>query len=110
MSEEQRLHPRFEVNQLVELDAGRETFVRAHAANLSRGGILCETDEECELHSTVFIMMTLSLNEGDRIIKCEGVIVRSEPDGDHWETGISITSMDDASAVIFDEFLAQRNE
>jgi len=108
MSEEKRKHPRFEINQLVELDLGRETFIHAAAANLSEGGLLCHTDEYCEPYTRVFLMMTLALTGGDRIIKCEGVVVRSEKEGRHWETGISITSMDSASRKIFDEFIGQK--
>ncbi len=108
MSAENRKHPRFEINQLVELDFERESFVRADAANLSEGGVLCRTEEPCELHSTVFMMMTLSLKGSDRIIKCEGIVVRSEKKGKEWEVGISITSMDGASRKIFSEFIKEQ--
>ena len=108
MSVESRKHPRFEINQLVELDFARETFVHASAANLSEGGILCVTDEECELYTKVFIMMTLSLKSGERIIKCEGVVVRSEKKGKKWETGIQITDLDAASGKIFRTFIGEK--
>ncbi len=108
MSAENRKHPRFEINQLVELDFARETFVHAEAGNLSEGGILCITDEECEVYTKVFLMMTLSLKSGDRIIKCEGVVVRSQKKGKLWETAINITDMDAASRKIFREFIQQK--
>ena len=108
MSAENRKHPRFEINQLVELDFEKETFIRADGANLSEGGVLCRTEEPCELHSTVFMMMTLSLKGNDRIIKCEGIVVRSEKKGKEWEVGISITSMDGASRKIFSEFIKEQ--
>lgn len=108
MPAENRQHPRFEINQLVELDFGRETFVHADAANLSEGGILCKTDELVEASTKVFIMMTLTLKSTERIIKCEGVVVRSQKSGSQWNTGIYITSMDAASRKIFNEFIGQK--
>lgn len=108
MSSENRKHPRFEINQLVELDIGRETFIHADAANLSEGGLLCYTEEYCEPYTKVFLMMTLKLESRERIIKCEGVVVRSVKEGRRWNTGISITFMDNASRKIFDEFLSHK--
>jgi len=108
MTDEKRQHPRFEINQLVELDMGRETFVHADAVNLSAGGILCKTDEQVDPYTKLFLMMTLNLQNRERIIKCEGLVVRSEKAGDQWDTGISITSMDEASRKIFEEFIGHR--
>ena len=108
MPDENRKHPRFDINQLVELDFGRETFVHADAANLSEGGILCKTDEQVDPYTKVFLMMTLSLQNRERIIRCEGVVVRSEKAGGQWDTGISITSMDAGSRRIFEEFIGQK--
>lgn len=108
MSVENRKHPRFEINQLVELDFGRETFVHADAANLSEGGMLCKTDEQVDPYTKIFLMMTLTLRNRERIIKCEGVVVRSQKSGSQWDTGINITSMDAASRKIFNEFIGQK--
>ncbi len=108
MAEEKRKHPRFEINQLVELEFARETFVHAEGINLSAEGVLCITDEKCEPHTTVFLMMTVSLKSGDRIIKCEGVVVHSGKKGKEWKTGIRITSMHSGCEKIFKEFLQEQ--
>ncbi|HDP79437.1 MAG TPA: PilZ domain-containing protein [Spirochaetes bacterium] len=108
-SAENRKHPRITINQLVELDFNRENFVRAEAIDLSAGGLLCRTDEYCEPYVVVFIMMTLKLKKGERIIKCEGVVLRCDKKGDLWETAINITSMDTSSEKILKSFLAEHD-
>lgn len=102
---DKRKHPRFVINQFVEIDMGRETFINAKGLNLSEGGIMCETDEPCDMYSQIFMMMTLSFGDKERIIKFEGIVVRCDKKGAGWDLGISITSMDAASKKIFGDFL-----
>jgi len=105
MTSEKRAHPRFEINQLVEVDVGFEKFISAAGINLSKNGVLCSTDDECPLYSKVSIMMTIPHKNKERIINLEGVVVRSVHKKKSWETGISITSMSQASRTIFEEAL-----
>ncbi len=105
MSSEKRSHPRFEINQFVEMDFGHEIYISAEGINLSRNGVLCKTEEECPLYSSVFMMMTLPYKNKKRIINLEGVVNRSVHKKNGWETGVSITSMNKASKTVFDEVM-----
>lgn len=105
MKDEKRTHRRFKINQLVELDLAHEKFIPAEGINLSRGGILCHTEEECPLYIRVFMMMTIPHKKRERIISLEGVVIRSAQKKHIWETGIRITSMDDRNSEIFDEVI-----
>ena len=109
MKPEKRKHPRFKINQLVEFDLGYEKFTAAEGINLSRNGILCKTEDELPLYSKVFMMMTISYKKNERIISLEGVVIRSFHRRGGWETGISLTSMDEASKEIFEEVMAHFN-
>jgi hypothetical protein len=105
MASERRTHPRFGINQLVEVDLGQEKYISAEGINLSREGVLCKTEEECPLYSTVYMMMTLPYKKKERIINLEGIVCRSVHKKNGWETGINITSMNRASRAVFDEVM-----
>ncbi len=105
MSSEKRDHPRFKINQLVEIDYGHEKYINAQGLNLSRNGVLCKTEEECPLYGKVLMMMTLPYKKKTRIINLEGVVNRSVHKRGGWETGINITSMNRASKTVFDEVI-----
>ena len=105
MSHEKRSHPRFAVNQLVEVDFGHERYISAVGVNLSKNGVLCITEEECPLYSTVLLMMTVPHKKKQRIINLEGIVSRSVCKKHGWETGINITSMNKASREVFDEVM-----
>jgi len=109
VKDEKRSHPRFQINQLVEIDYGREQYISAEGVNLSKNGVLCKTEEECPLYSKVFMMMTLPHKNKNRIINLEGVVIWSKHNRGSWETGISITSMTTASRTIFNEVMNHLN-
>lgn len=105
MTTEKRSHPRFIINQLVEVDYGHERYISASGINISRNGILCITDEECPIYSRVQVMMTLPYHKKERIINLEGIVNRSVAKKHGWETGINITDMNKASRAVFDEVM-----
>jgi hypothetical protein len=101
MAEERRRSPRFTINQLIEVDYGRELFLRAKAINISRSGLLCSTDPELDTSSRVFLSLTLP--DGDRI-NCEGLVVRAEPHGETNEVAINFTEFREDDAEKFVQF------
>lgn len=108
MSKERRRAPRFSLRHLIEVDFGKEKFVRATALNISSSGLLCKTSPAVELYSRVFLSLTLPGENGDEIVNCEGIVVRSEPDGDEFSTGISFTSFEPEEAERFIELLGRQ--
>ncbi len=105
MSFEKRTYPGFEISQFVEMDFGHEIYISAEVINLSRNGVLCKTEEECPLYSSVYMMMTLTYKNKKRIINLEGVVSKSVHKRNGWETGVNVTSMSKASRTVFDEVM-----
>jgi hypothetical protein len=101
---EKRKHPRFEINQMVELTYARENFVGATGINISTNGLLCETNERMEPHTVVFMMITLTLKGKEYLIECEGVVNRSEKIKGRWNTAINITAVRSGDRKAFDSF------
>ena len=106
MKTEKRGNPRFKINQFVEIDYGHEKYICAEGINLSRNGVLCKTDEECPLYSSVMMMMTLPYKKKTRIVNFEGIVNRSVHKKGWWETVINITSMNHASKTVFEEVIS----
>lgn len=92
MSKERRRAERFSIQHLIELDYGKEQFVRASGINISSSGLLCQTEPAIELYTRVFLSLKLPSKNGEEIINCEGIVVRSDQDGSTFTTGISFTS------------------
>jgi hypothetical protein len=107
IEDDRRAYQRFSINQLVEMDLGRESFIMAEGLNISENGILCASVEQCGLHEKVFLMMTLPLASGDRVIKCEGLVMRSEYNGASWDTGIMFGDLDEDCTGALNEFLGR---
>jgi len=92
MSKERRRAERFTIQHLIELDYGKEQFVRASGVNISSSGLLCTTEPAIELYTRVFLSLKLPSSKGEEIINCEGIVVRSDQDGSQFTTAISFTS------------------
>ena len=105
MSSERRRDTRFEINQIVEMSFGRETFLHATGLNVSKTGMLCETDSYLEPYTQVSFMMSLPIGSVTVRISCEGIVVRSDIESDRYLAGISFTSMSDEDAQTLDKFL-----
>lgn len=102
---EKRKHPRFEINQMVELTYARENFVGAKGINISENGLLCETNERMEPYTVVFMMITIEHKKKEYLMECEGVVIRSDKNKDHWDTGINITAVRNGDRGAFKEFV-----
>jgi len=59
MRTERRKSERFLINQLIEIDMGREYFIPAEGVNISDEGLLCHTAEAIEPYSRVYMQLTL---------------------------------------------------
>ncbi len=102
MAKERRRSPRLSLRHLIELDYGKEQFIQATGVNISSSGLLCKTNPEIALYSRVFLSFALPAETGDEIINCEGIVVRSDKDGDEFTTAISFTSFrpDEAEKLV----------
>ena len=102
MAREKRRAPRFHINQLIELEYGKESFVRASGLNISEGGLLCKTEPYLAPSSRVFLSVHLS---DDEIVNCEGIVVRSERRDDGSYAAISFVEFEGDAAARLVNFL-----
>jgi len=107
MKEEKRKHPRFHLDQLIQVGPFRESYVHARGLNISECGLLCSTYEPCELYQQVFAMITFDYGDRKETIKCEGVIVRIDEHEDKWKVAINLEGMDDTGKAALKKYLKQ---
>lgn len=94
MSKERRRAQRFAIQHLIELDYGKEQFVRATGLNISTAGVLCKTEPQIEPYTRVFLSLKLPGDHGEEVINCEGIVLRSERINGEHTTAIAFTSFD----------------
>lgn len=92
-SKERRKHPRFEIDQVVELSYGKETFAQATGINLSEQGILCRTRDELQPYGRVFLMFHVPVGDTRKTIRCEGIVLRSVKDGEDYHTAVEFANL-----------------
>lgn len=109
MSTERRHDQRFAIEQIVEVSFGRETFVRGTGINISRNGILCETDGYLEPSAQVSLQMTIEAGSKIHRFNCEGVVVRTDEVNGTFQSGISFSVIDEADARKLATFLNRQN-
>ncbi len=100
MAQERRRSPRFTIRQLIEIDYGKESYLRAEGINISRSGLLCTTEPEISPSSRVFLSLDFPGNDP---INCEGFVVRSKPHGASSEVAINFTEFKENDAERFVE-------
>lgn len=105
MTTERRKHPRFPIDQFIEMDMGREIWIEAAGVNISENGLLCKTAEYCEPYLKVLV--TIKMQEGNKTGKFtfEGIVIRSEKHSDRWDTGIEITGIGDKDKQTMVKFI-----
>lgn len=102
MAKERRRAERFSIQHLIELDYGKEQFIRATGVNISSSGLLCKTDPAIELYTRVFLSLKLPGKKGEEIINCEGIVVRNDEEDGEFTTAIAFTSFrpDEAEKLV----------
>lgn len=105
MTTERRKHPRFELNQVMDLTFGKERLIQAEGVNISAGGVLCRTEEFCEAGTRVSLLITVAVKKKEWQIPCEGVVIRSQREKQRYDTAISFTDMSDDAARHFHDFI-----
>ncbi len=105
MKQERRKHERFIINQMVDLSGSEENFIPARGLNISEGGLLCATDESVDTLSRLYVMMTLIEGDAPKTLSCEGVVVRCEKKGAHYETAMEFSDMNEGSRAIIKHYV-----
>ena len=82
---EQRQEPRFRINQLIGYFPNREEYLWAEGINISAGGLRCRSKAAIDIDTKVYMMISVPEGEGERLVRCEGLVVHS-----HMEAGTCI--------------------
>ena len=108
MDQERRQAPRYEINQLVELEFAKETFINAESKNISTRGIACTTAQPIELYARMFFMLRLDPDESEPEIRGEGLVIRRDLTGDEeYEVGLEFTDVPSSMLRKIEVFLAE---
>jgi c-di-GMP-binding flagellar brake protein YcgR len=94
MRTERRKSPRFTINQLIDLEPGRENYIAAEGVNISNEGLLCHTSDSLDLYSRVYLQFSLNGEKKNHTIKCEGVVVRCKKNKKNFDTALEFADMD----------------
>lgn len=107
MRDERRNARRFTIDQMVELDFGRESVVHASGINLSTSGLLCKSDSYLNPDTEVSLVLTVPSETGEHTISCDGVVVRADRGKGRHLTAIRFLSLADKDVGALDAFLAE---
>jgi hypothetical protein len=105
MDDERRKGPRRPFDEGIELSESEEGSVRASGVNISRFGVLCDTDLPLEQQSEVSVHIDIPAPPGVRRFEFKGLVVRSDESEESYKTGISFTSIPEDAEQSLDEFL-----
>lgn len=95
MKEERRKSPRFTINQMIELDMGRETFIAAEGVNISDEGILCHSSESLDPYSRVYMQISLDGGKKKQTVSCEGVVVRCKKNKKNYDLALEFSDLEE---------------
>ena len=104
---DQRQSKRYVINQVVEFSMMHEHFIEGRGLNLSESGLLIETDQMLDVHSRIFVMLTLPLDDGEKTVKCDTTIVHSEKAANRYRSGLQFMDMDASDREALKAFLAE---
>jgi len=108
MRTERRKTPRFHLDQLIQVGPFKESYVQARGLNISENGLLCETDEPCDVYQQVYAQISFDIGEKHRIIQCEGVVLRNEKHNRKWKVAINFEDMTDENRSVVRSYSRNR--
>lgn len=100
MAKEKRKHPRIQIDQMIEISFGRETFMHGQGINISKSGILCRCEQPVDHNSTIFFMINIGSDEEPKHVTCEGMVVRCDEQDEGYDIGIAFSHIDDEEAFL----------
>lgn len=105
MNEEQRKHKRFKINQMCEIYMGREIYIPVKGINISEGGMSFRTEESLAINALVQFQLAIHIGNKSKIINCQGVVRRFEPEEEGWSGAIEFTNMKNEHKKLIHEYV-----
>jgi|GEM_PF-2150805 len=77
--DERRRFTRYEIKQMIKIAFNNiENIAHVKGLNISKSGLLCETDQHLNQDAQVYLMITIPLNGFERKIEIQAKVIRSE--------------------------------
>ncbi len=107
MQEERRKWSRFSIKGKgkIELKSQGKEPIQAPALNVSRSGVLFNTDGAVDRSTEVSVRMQMDETESSEQIELDGVVVRSDPGSGKFDTAVSFSEVPEERKSKLDEFL-----
>jgi c-di-GMP-binding flagellar brake protein YcgR len=105
MRTERRKSPRFTINQMIDLEMGRENYISAEGVNISDEGLLCHTSESLEPYSRVYMQRSLNGEKKKHTIKCEGLVVSCKKNKKSYDTALEFADIGESDKKKIHTFL-----
>ncbi len=106
MEGERRVHPRVELNVLVQYRFDSfEDFSAEYAEDLSMGGMFISTDDTREVGTHIYLQFTLQ--GGRRLVEALGRVARVIP-GEDGGMGIEFVNLDDDSKALLAKIISEK--
>jgi len=109
---ERRKFPRFKIEQMISIDYGKQEFLEAHGIDFSEEGVRCLTSVEVEMHSRVYLLLTLPEVISKDPFSCEGVVMYFEDieDSEFCYVGIQLVDLTDEQKNMVKSYLEMLKE
>ncbi len=106
MTEENRVHPRFTVNQFVSISYDGESFIKVSAEDISQGGMSCKAEEAVHPLTNVYLILTIPTQNGDHVLKTEGKVVRCQEIDDNYLLGVKFSDLFESDKEVLNDYLS----
>ena len=105
MSLEQRKYTRVPIEERVELRLREDASLQAACVNISRTGLLCETDAFMSPRTTVALQLNIPFGFDSYNFRCEGIVVRSDRRTGRYLIGLQFSDLPTEDSQALDTFL-----
>lgn len=107
MGQDKRRAPRYTLNQLVNIEYGREDYVYGDAVDISETGIGVVCDSGISPASRMFLMFHLGESSDGPTVRCEGFVTRSDRTADgRYRVGVDFAEIAESDRKKIAEYLS----
>ncbi|GEM_PF-835876 len=105
MSDERRKAKRFLLQQLIELEFDRETFIPVMGIDISVRGVSCKTQLPLGLYSKVYLLIELDKDNKETFFEAQGQVLRCVDQNEGtFLVGIEYSDLEESKRHIIEEW------
>jgi len=107
--QDKRKDERFSISQIFEIEFMKEKVFSARGLNISKGGLLCETEYPIEPMARVFLVFHLPRSRSRRALRTEGTVIHVRKKGEMYEFGVTFGDITDEDREAIFTYLKKRS-